>query len=69
MDFSAIFQGPSSPGRKAKHPFSRMEVDEVVEIRHDPKKLQVYAHVYGRQAGMKFSTRVINDVLYVKRIG
>ena len=68
MKISDIFDRPPSRGRKAKHPFSSMEIDQIVTIEDDAKKLQVYAHVYGRQAGMKFSTRVIDGVLYVKRI-
>lgn len=63
--------GNKNIGRPPRHPFSLMEIDEVIEIQGEQihkNKMQAYCHVYGRTAGMKFSTRTIDGALYVKRV-
>lgn len=44
-------------GAPSKHPFAKMDVGDSVLVTEDAKKMQVYCHVYGRQAGKKFTTR------------
>jgi hypothetical protein len=64
--------GASRPKHKPRlrWPWKEMKPGDVVKI-SDPDmapKAQVNCHVYGRTAGMRFSTRTINGVLHVERV-
>lgn len=67
MSIDYLFEDPKfGRGRPAKHPFSTMEVGDILEF--DEPKMQGYAHTYGQKSGMKFQTRKHDGKVYVKRI-
>ena len=68
MKAEDLFNAPSKAGRPSIHPFAKMNVDEIVEVKANTKRMQIYAHVYGSTCGKKFATRTHDGVLYVKRI-
>lgn len=54
---------------RKEHGFKNMEVGEILSFTGDDMgKIQVYAHVYGRQSKKKFKTKTKNGVLYIKRV-
>ena len=50
---------------RESHPLKKMEVGDLATME---KRLQGYVHVYGAQAGKKFSTVTSSGRLIVKRI-
>lgn len=46
------------------------EMCEVDLIKHNktPREIQVFVHAYGQHAKKKFRTKVLNNLLYIKRI-
>jgi len=55
---------------RIKWPFASLNVGDEVVIRDGGMigRAQVYAHVYARQAGMKFETKTVGGALHVVRI-
>ena len=56
--------------KRVSWPWKQMSVGDMVRV--DDKALipraQAYCHVYGRQAGVKFSTQTIHGVLHIWRV-
>ena len=46
------------------------DICEVDLIAHNktPREIQVFVHAYGQSAKKKFKTKVLNNILYIKRI-
>ena len=65
-----IKKSKSAPGPRVSWPWKNMCVGDEVTIT-DPlmvAKAQINAHTYGRQAGMKFTTRTVDGALKVWRV-
>jgi hypothetical protein len=61
---------PEASSDRISWPFKKMAVGDCVKIT-DPDKAsraRVYCHVFARQAGLRFATRTIENVLHVWRV-